>query len=1227
MAAVLACAGATAGSAHAYEPRVPQDYFGISAPHLMAMGQEGDEVSLERHARAMSEAGLDWARVTVDWRMVEPLIGVDPLLHIYDWSSVDRVFRALARAGVTMVPGPYGTPYWARDLNAILAGCGGNAAVARLHMASYAAFVEALVRRYGRNGSFWNANPDVPPHPIERIELWNEPNWTGFWCPAPDAGEFGRLLSGAARSVKRVEPGIETVLGGLVVIKQNEYFPNGALRGQDPGTFMTEMVAADPALRDLIDVIGIHLYDADVDSNLSLLGWLRTRLKEVGMDAADLLVTEFGWRTGGPPGHITEEARAAHYRDLTMQLPLTDCRIAGVAAHDWTNLRSDPANPDEWFSIADRATAALSASGVAYRDVVALYEGRGPTPAPRETIPVCGGSPPDQDGDGIPDEADDYPTDPDRDSGAGEPPPPVLQPPAEQPTRAPRVPREFFVVANNFMPDAPDDRVRHYDEMARVGVKAVEETIDWRVVEPVRSTTAELRWADVDRRVLGYAKRGIAPTLTTSVAPSWMPTGSAGDRAYIEFLTAIAKRYGRNGAFWDENRHLDARLAPRGYKVWTAANTSAGAWDGGPSAAKYAALYRDARAALRAVDPQAGAIVALHDDGPAGSASRFLSDMVASEPGLRGGIDAVSVLTAARDVASVEESIVKIRGALDRTGNREAALQVGIAAPVGGTQAMSEDARAAFFRAVAARAPRIDCGVDQLSLSTWTSRQRDLTDPWDWMGVADVGSATAGPSATAFLDVARSALGFGNEEPATAALHPCFQEPLDRDGDGIPDPVDSHPLDPQRGEPAPRPSAPRFGDAPADLVNTSATRFSYSAAGAESFQCRPDEEGWRACGTERHLSGLSDGQHRFDVRAVDSMGLLSEVTSHRWTVDTRPPETHFVSAPSGTVQNERVSIALSSDESDVWFACRLDAGAWARCDSPVVFPDLADGPHVFRAFAVDGAGNADPTPVYREFTVRAVPDLPSIVQPEDLSSQTPVFRFDAAHAHRFECRFDSDPFQPCSSARSHTPARPLRAGFHRFAVRGVGATGKHGPAATWGFTTEDRVPPETMIVAGPTGDTLASPVTFKLASDDEHAVFACKINDEPWYRCPDVVQLTDLTPGQHVFRAAAIDSGNNTDPTPAERSFTLKVEDTAPELKLSFKRAKRPRAGTLRTRVSAASEVRSLRCRVNRGQWRDCGPRLKLRGLRAGENVARVRAIDEQGHLGQASLSFRAKRR
>lgn len=86
-------------------------------------------------------------------------------------------------------------------------------------------------------------------------------------------------------------------------------------------------------------------------------------------------------------------------------------------------------------------------------------------------------------------------------------------------------------------------------------------------------------------------------------------------------------------------------------------------------------------------------------------------------------------------------------------------------------------------------------------------------------------------------------------------------------------------------------------------------------------------------------------------------------------IDTTPPETTIDSGPSGTVTSDSASFTFSASEPGSTFECSLDGTAFSPCSSPQEYSGLADGTHTFEVRATDAAGNTDPTPASRSWTV------------------------------------------------------------------------------------------------------------------------------------------------------------------------------------------------------------------------------------------------------------------
>jgi hypothetical protein len=85
--------------------------------------------------------------------------------------------------------------------------------------------------------------------------------------------------------------------------------------------------------------------------------------------------------------------------------------------------------------------------------------------------------------------------------------------------------------------------------------------------------------------------------------------------------------------------------------------------------------------------------------------------------------------------------------------------------------------------------------------------------------------------------------------------------------------------------------------------------------------------------------------------------------------DTTPPDTTITSGPSGTVNTAEATFTFTSTEAGSTFACRVDGGAFVPCTSPKTYLGFADGSHAFQVQATDAAGNIDPTPAIRTWTI------------------------------------------------------------------------------------------------------------------------------------------------------------------------------------------------------------------------------------------------------------------
>jgi hypothetical protein len=208
-------------------------------------------------------------------------------------------------------------------------------------------------------------------------------------------------------------------------------------------------------------------------------------------------------------------------------------------------------------------------------------------------------------------------------------------------------------------------------------------------------------------------------------------------------------------------------------------------------------------------------------------------------------------------------------------------------------------------------------------------------------------------------------------------------------------------------------------------------------------------------GTSNNSSLSDDGQRVVfgseadTLVAGDANGKRSDVFLHEVgpplppAPDTTPPETTITSGPSGETTSTTATFHFTSSESSSSFECSLDGAAFASCSSPKTYTGLALGEHTFTVRASDAAGNTDPTPAQRTWTV-----TPDTTPPEttitsgpsgEVTSTTATFEFTSSESpSSFECSLDGAAFEACSSPKTYTG---LTSGEHTFGVKATNAAG------------------------------------------------------------------------------------------------------------------------------------------------------------------------------------------
>jgi hypothetical protein len=288
--------------------------------------------------------GTGWIRADLAWTDVQ-----SKSAEVYDWSGFDRVVHAAKARHLRVLPVLAYTPAWARP-----AGCS-SAKCAPADANAFASFAAAAVRRYAPLG-------------VHTWEIWNEPNITGFWKPAPSVDRYVALLRAVVPAIKGADAAATLISGGLAPapssggdISQIDYL-TGFSRLGGPG---------------LVDAIGYHPYSFPVppaykvDWNAwSQIAATPTNFKSVlaahGYAGKKIWITEYGAPTNGPglgattsdykltarpgPDHVDEALQAQMATD-SVGLAKSSSTIVALFWYSRRDLGTSTSNVENFFGL------------------------------------------------------------------------------------------------------------------------------------------------------------------------------------------------------------------------------------------------------------------------------------------------------------------------------------------------------------------------------------------------------------------------------------------------------------------------------------------------------------------------------------------------------------------------------------------------------------------------------------------------------------------------------------------------------------------------------------------------------------------------------------------------------------------------------------------------------------------------------------------------------------
>jgi hypothetical protein len=218
--------------------------------------------------RKMRTTGVETVRTSFRWDLAQPEEG-----GAFDHSVTDVVVARASERHVRVLPIVIVAPSWARTT-------ADNSFAPPRRPREYAAYLTALIGRYGPDGTFWTEHPELPRLPIHAWQIWNEPHLQYQWTVGEHvdrAQGYARLLRVAYDAVKAADPEAQVVLAGLT-----NYSPRvlaGLYRAGVHGDF---------------DVAAIHAFTRKPRNVLKLVRRFRRVMRNHGDGRKLLWATEIG---------------------------------------------------------------------------------------------------------------------------------------------------------------------------------------------------------------------------------------------------------------------------------------------------------------------------------------------------------------------------------------------------------------------------------------------------------------------------------------------------------------------------------------------------------------------------------------------------------------------------------------------------------------------------------------------------------------------------------------------------------------------------------------------------------------------------------------------------------------------------------------------------------------------------------------------------------------------
>lgn len=256
-----------------------------------------------------------------------------------------------------------------------------------------------------------------------------------------------------------------------------------------------------------------------------------------------------------------------------------------------------------------------------------------------------------------------------------------------------------------------------------------------------------------------------------------------------------------------------------------------------------------------------------------------------------------------------------------------------------------------------------------------------------------------------------------------------------------------------------------ISQAQAAFSNSTSASFTFSGATIVTYQCQVDGLGFADCVSPKNFTGLTAGNHKFEVKGKNATGTSSAVAQSLWKIDQTAPSIPILTQNVNPITNQKsaqFNFSATDDSGIQGYQCAVDSYNYTTCSPPFVLTEIADGNHVFRVRSIDLATNTS-QPTEFIWTIDSIPPSePKILTTIGSDSSTVTISFSSVDVggsgiYSFKCVLDGVVSNPCSSPITLSKST---SGLHTLDVFAVDKASNTSPKGSSSWTIADVALPE-----------------------------------------------------------------------------------------------------------------------------------------------------------------------